>query len=98
MISINRVTSMSFRRIQVTDKDKESEKNLMDLFERLMRHYGKSELKVMNMKFKRHCILIIFTDTSREEYPNWLGGKPPSLEAESRRLRGLTTVVSMRFY
>ncbi|RZC77433.1 hypothetical protein C5167_001582 [Papaver somniferum] len=109
--SFNRATSMSFSsgancnsgkstilgRIQVTDKDLESEENLMDLYERWMRHYGKIRTdideknrrfqtfkkKVMDMNLERHCILGMFSDTSREEYPNWRGCKLPSVEAES---------------
>ncbi|KAI3963691.1 hypothetical protein MKW98_021931 [Papaver atlanticum] len=71
------------RRIHVTDKDRshESEENLMDLYQRCFQTFKE---KVMNINLERHCILGIFTDTSKEEYPIWLGCKLPSLEAERK--------------
>ncbi|KAI3929148.1 hypothetical protein MKX01_006384 [Papaver californicum] len=98
-LSFNRATSMSFSsvrdsaecisgkstisgRIQVTDKDIESEVNLMDLTdEEKNRRFQTFKKKVMNLK--HHRTLTIFSDTSREEYSNWLGCKlPRSLSSE----------------
>ncbi|KAI3881004.1 hypothetical protein MKX03_037582 [Papaver bracteatum] len=83
MISINLATSMSFSSDGI---GRESDGFVRKVDETLWkirtgdeksRRFQTFNKKVMNMKLKRHCILIIFTDTNREEYPNCLGGNPP---------------------
>ncbi|KAI3991977.1 hypothetical protein MKX01_027703 [Papaver californicum] len=70
-------------RIQVTDIDRESDANLMDLYERWMRHTGKIrtdeekkrrfqafKTKVMNMNLKNHRTLRVTAAVGPDHRPN----------------------------
>ncbi|MCL7035009.1 hypothetical protein MKW94_005440 [Papaver nudicaule] len=88
---------------QVTDKDRESEENLMDLYGRWMRHFGRITTdideknrrfqtfrsKVMRMDLEQHCILSMFSDSTREECANWLGCKLPPPTAQGQGTQGM---------
>ncbi|KAI3843972.1 hypothetical protein MKX03_025644 [Papaver bracteatum] len=103
--SFNRATSMNFSsvrefksltaRMEVTDKDLESEENMMDFYERWMRHTGqiRTDIEEKNRRFQNFKKNLMkqrsvgyFADTCKEEFTVMLGCNLPSIEVQRQMI------------